>query len=203
MDARFERVGGALALDLVNTASRRSVGPFRDRLNSYDDLLEWAVLVEVLTEDEAVALKERGRSEPARATRALEQTRALREAIYRVFSTLSRGGRPVVADLRAITEAYKEAVSQQQLVSVEQGVQFAWVGESSLEHPYWAAALSATDLLQSNQLDRIKECATDNCNWLFLDGSKNRSRRWCEMKDCGNRAKARRHYDRARRQGKS
>ena len=198
MVEHFELVGGALALDLVNTASKRSEGPFRETLNSYEDLLGWGVQAEVLSADEVDELKARASADPAGAARALELTRGLREAIYRVFSALTRGNRPGVDDLRAITEAYQDAVTHQQLVPGENGVGFEWFGEPALEHPYWAAALSATELLQSNELDRIKECATDNCNWLFLDVSKNRSRRWCEMKECGNRAKARRHYQKSK-----
>lgn len=47
-------------------------------------------------------------------------------------------------------------------------------------------------------IDRIKECPYPQCGRLFLDQSKNRSRRWCEMSMCGNRTKARRHYRRGK-----
>jgi len=62
----------------------------------------------------------------------------------------------------------------------------------------WPVAHDAAELLASDQLPRLRECAADDCCWLFLDESKNRSRVWCDMRVCGNRAKARRHYARTR-----
>jgi len=53
------------------------------------------------------------------------------------------------------------------------------------------------DLLTSDRLSAVRECAADDCAWLFLDESRNRSRRWCDMKVCGNRQKARLHYHRS------
>jgi predicted RNA-binding Zn ribbon-like protein len=68
----------------------------------------------------------------------------------------------------------------------------------TLERPMWDIAQSAADLLTSGQLHRVRQCGDERCGWLFFDRSKNRSRRWCSMDDCGNRAKARRHYRRSR-----
>jgi predicted RNA-binding Zn ribbon-like protein len=60
----------------------------------------------------------------------------------------------------------------------------------------WPIVDAAADLLVRGEPERIKTCGSATCGWLFLDLSRNRSRRWCDMKDCGNRAKARRHYAR-------
>ncbi|MGV3552361.1 CGNR zinc finger domain-containing protein [Rhizobium sp.] len=57
-----------------------------------------------------------------------------------------------------------------------------------------ATARSALGLIASADTERLKICP--NCAWLFLDRSKNRSRTWCDMAVCGNRAKARLHYRR-------
>ena len=73
-----------------------------------------------------------------------------------------------------------------------EGYAFIWPGTDDLARPLWPLALSAGDLLTSADRERVKECAADNCSWLFLDMSRNRSRRWCDMAVCGNRAKARR-----------
>lgn len=62
----------------------------------------------------------------------------------------------------------------------------------------WPIAWSITELLLSDKLSRVGQCAAENCGWLFLDTTRNHSRRWCEMEHCGNRAKAKRHYRRRR-----
>ena len=70
--------------------------------------------------------------------------------------------------------------------------------EGALDRPLWPVLRSAAALLTSDDIARIRECAAERCAWLFIDHSRNRSRRWCDMRDCGNRAKARRHYARAK-----
>ena len=188
-------VGGRTCLDFANTASQRRVGPFKEKLESYDDLLNWAVQAEQLSESEADDLRRKAAADPAGAAEVLERGRALREAIYRVFTRRSEGGELPPEDLKRISEEYGRAAVNRVLTPSNVGVcTFEWQTHDSLDRPLWPVAVSATNLVASEDALRVKECATDNCNWLFLDASKNRSRRWCEMKECGNRAKARRHY---------
>ena len=190
-------VGGRTCLDFVNTASQRRVGPFKDRLQSYEDLVLWAVAAEQLTEAEATDLRRKAAADPAGAAAVLERGRELRESIYRVFSSRAAGRELPAADLKRISEEYGRAAVNRVLTPSNVGVcQFEWQTHDSLERPLWPVAVSATNLIASEDALRVKECATENCNWLFLDSSKNRSRRWCDMKECGNRAKARRHYRR-------
>jgi predicted RNA-binding Zn ribbon-like protein len=195
----FDLVGGALCLDFVNTGSARREGPFQDRLRAYADLVTWAERTEVLTAEEGTNLRAQADGDPAGAQKVLDLARELREAVYRAFSAQRDGSEVAAADLERISEAGARASAHRQLVATPEGVQLTLPSPArSLEHPVWAIAISALDLLTSDEAARVKECATDNCNWLFLDASKNRSRRWCEMKECGNRAKARRHYHRKR-----
>ena len=70
----------------------------------------------------------------------------------------------------------------------------SWPGDRTLRTLRWEVATSAVDLLTAGRLDRVGECPA--CGWLFLDTSKNRSRRWCSMATCGGRDKARRYYAR-------
>lgn len=79
------------------------------------------------------------------------------------------------------------------LVASPAGYRWAWHDADSLESVLWPIIGSAADLLTSPELEKVKLCAADDCGWLFIDGSRNRSRRWCDMSDCGNRAKARRY----------
>ena len=195
----FEMVGGRTCLDFVNTASQRREGPFKERLESYEDLLSWAVQADQLTESEAADLRQLAATSPAEAQAVVERGRALREAIYRVFTTRSAGEELPPEDLKLISAEYGRAAVNRLLTPSGVGVcTFEWQTHLSLDRPLWPVAVSATNLVASEDATRVKECATDNCNWLFLDASKNRSRRWCEMKECGNRAKARRHYHKSK-----
>ena len=195
----FEMVGGRTCLDFVNTASQRREGPFKERLESYEDLLSWAVQAEQLTESEATDLRQMAAASPAEAEAVVERGRALREAIYRVFTKRSVGEELPPEDLKLISTEYGRAAVNRLLTPSGVGVcTFDWQTHLSLDRPLWPVAVSATNLVASEDATRVKECATDNCNWLFLDASKNRSRRWCEMKECGNRAKARRHYQKSK-----
>ena len=195
----FDLIGGAVCLDFVNTGSARTEGPFKERLHDYDDLLIWAERAGVISSAESGALGEFAAAKPTEAGRVLERARHLREAIYRVFSGQARGVSPLSADL-ALLSAEQAAAAANRVLTVNDGrVEFGWRTDTpNLERPLWSVAQSATDLLTASECTRVKECGTDNCNWLFLDASKNKSRRWCEMKECGNRAKARRHYAKKR-----
>ena len=195
----FEMVGGRTCLDFVNTGSQRRIGPFKEKLERYEDLLAWAVQAEQLTEAEAADLRATAAAAPAEAEAVLARARALREAIYRVFTKRSEGEDLPPEDLKLISTEYGRAAVNRLLTPSGVGVcTFEWQTHDALDRPLWPVAVSATNLVASEDATRVKECATDNCNWLFLDASKNRSRRWCEMKECGNRAKARRHYQKSK-----
>jgi predicted RNA-binding Zn ribbon-like protein len=195
----MELVGGELCLDFVNTASERASGaPERDRLTGYADLVGWGERTGALDTATAEGLRRVAAARPEEAEAVLRRAKSLREAIFRVFATSSGGAAPVAADLAELSAAAAEASAAQRLTPTAHGFDMAWPETEALDRAWWPAATSAVALLVSEDLSRVKECATDNCSWLFLDLSRNRSRRWCSMKDCGNRAKARRHYARTR-----
>jgi predicted RNA-binding Zn ribbon-like protein len=194
---KFDMVGGRTCLDFVNTASQRRTGPFGEKLQSYEDLLDWAVQAEALNQDEAEHLKRSASKDPAGAEHVLERGRTLREAIYRVFTARQTGAELPADDLRVINDEHARAAVNRVLTPSGVGIcNFEFATFDALDRPLWPVAVSAVNLLSSEDTARVKECGTDNCNWLFLDTSKNRSRRWCDMKECGNREKARRHYHR-------
>jgi predicted RNA-binding Zn ribbon-like protein len=199
MMVKFDMIGGRTCLDFVNTASQRRVGPFLDKLVSYEDLLNWAVQAEQLTEPEAAELREKAACDPTGTAQVLERARALREAIYRVFVARAEGVTLPADDLQLISAENARAAAKRVLTADSVGCcTFEFSCADELDRPLWPVAVSAVNLASSDAAERVKECGTENCNWLFLDTSKNRSRRWCDMKECGNRAKARRHYERRR-----
>lgn len=195
-----ELVGGELCLDFTNTASRRGTETPEDRLGDYDDLVTWAERVQLLRPGDADRLRREARQRTGDAIRVVARARALRERIYRVFSAAAAGEEAAPDDLRALSDAVSAAARHRSLAESDGGFAWKWVeSEEPLEDVLWPIAQSAADLLTSDALDRVKECHNQRCTWLFVDQSRNRSRRWCDMKDCGNRAKARRHYARTKR----
>lgn len=185
---------GELCLDLVNTGSR--LGEGAERLLDYGDVVRWAERTGSITEAEGDVLRRQAAERPDAADAVLARVRGLREAMYRVFRSNLDGAPAAAADLSLLADAAAEASAQHKLVQRNGEFELAWCSGDSLDRAWWPAAIAAVALLTSADVVRVKECASDTCDWLFLDVSKNRSRRWCDMKDCGNRAKARRYYGR-------
>jgi predicted RNA-binding Zn ribbon-like protein len=194
----FELSGGAVCLDFANTRGDRR-RPESDRLQSYPSLLAFATQAGLVDRPAAAALARHARRAPAAAEGALATARRLREALYRLFAARARGRRSAPADLAAVNAALQEALPHLRLARRGRGYAWGWDGGGGeLAAPLRPIARSAAELLTGEDLARVRECDGATCTWLFLDQSRNRSRRWCSMEGCGNRAKARRHYHRKR-----
>ncbi|HEY7623759.1 MAG TPA: ABATE domain-containing protein [Candidatus Limnocylindria bacterium] len=197
-DHEIELAGGALALDFANTIGGTHVTPTHDHLRGYADIVRFAEMAGALDRATAKRLERRAEQDPRRAAAVYELGVALREAIWGVFSALASGDPPTEADLELISDAAAAGAARSRLVVDRDGVGWTLASADDLERPLWQIARSAADLLTSNARERIKECASPTCEWVFLDRSKNHSRRWCDMSDCGNREKARRFHQRKR-----
>jgi predicted RNA-binding Zn ribbon-like protein len=196
-------VGGAFCLDFTNTASSRGTVNQRERLLSYSDLITWGERTTLLDAATATHLRALAGTQPDVAEHVRVRAIAVREVIYRIFAAISHGERPDSADLTAFNSLLVETARHRRLVEGEACCQWQWIeGDEPLERVLWPVVQSAADLLTGPELDRVKICMNDPCSWLFLDASRNRSRRWCDMNDCGNRAKARRHYARKKESNK-
>jgi predicted RNA-binding Zn ribbon-like protein len=205
--ATVDLVGGKLCLDFTNTFEPR-LGDYRsDYLASYADLVRWARHAGSLIEEEAQRLLLEAEDKPSEAMAAFERAVALRETVYRVFSAVARGEEPESSDLDALSAAHLGALAHCHIMRTADG--FGWARVTSedkldkLESPLWPVVFSATELLTSGYLERVKECPPEEggCGWLFYDMSKNRSRRWCDMAECGSRVKMRRYYYTRKRSG--
>jgi predicted RNA-binding Zn ribbon-like protein len=196
-------LGGELCLDFANTVEPRLGSHRSDYLASYADLVRWARHAGSLSEEEARRLLLEAEDKPSEAAAAWEQAVALRETVYRVFSAVAEEEQPEASDLDALTAAHLEALAHYSVVPTARGFGWARAEGSKLKGPLWSVALSATRLLTTGELERVKECPTGEggCGWLFYDASKNKSRRWCSMADCGSRVKMRRMYARRRSAG--
>ncbi len=191
----LEQIGGALCLDFVNTVGWRGRPDCNEYLNSCSDLIGWCIRNGCLTQEEGVKARYHARARTEEAEEMVQKARQLRIALYEVFSAVAQNTAPAETGLRTLNENLPPAWSRVRVESSEGGFVAAWdAGARPLGNMLGPVVLAAFDLLTSQRLSRIKECANEGCGWLFLDGSKNRSRRWCDMRDCGNRIKARRHY---------
>lgn len=188
----FSFSGGWLCLDFCNTADGDIRGEWTENLREYGDLVLWGREAGSITEDEASRLLRSASERPEDADQTLQKARALRRVIYDVFSAVADAQQP---QLSAFNTALGEAAAHVQIVTTSDNFNWDWPGES-LEKPLWPVIWSAAELLLSDKRALVRECGSETCSWLFLDTSRNHSRRWCDMKGCGNRAKARRHYAR-------
>jgi predicted RNA-binding Zn ribbon-like protein len=194
-------LGGELCLGFANTVDWHASKSPQERLKDYGSLVSWSREVGVLDDAGERRLRRDAMENPVAARKALKRAVTLREALYRTFVSLVHG-RPIDAsDLELLNNALAEAHHHLRLVSARNEFDWEWADKpQDLQQMLWPIVRSAADLLTSDRRWKLGQCADDRgCGWLFLDTSKNRSRRWCDMEDCGNRAKARRHYQRSRR----
>ena len=199
-------LAGTRCLDFANTVEPR--GPLRpgaqphDYLTTYADLLSWAMHADILTTAGSAQLAQLAATNPDAAIATLHEAIRLREAIYRAFLAVAQRRPPDRADLDRLASAYARALTHTTLIARGATFELSWVDDpDALDRPLWPLAHSAVELLTRGDAARVKECppAQGGCGWLFYDTSKNRSRRWCSMSDCGTDAKERRRAARAER----
>ena len=198
----LRRLGGHPALDFVNTVDPREGDEQIEYPNSFEDLVQWAVRGRLIDAPTArVARTQAARSGSAGAG-ALTRAMNLREALYAIFGAIAAGRRLPRGAVAELESAWREAMAHAHLTAARPG--FRWKLTAALDVVRWQIARDAVALLESDRLDRIKRCpGSQACGWLFLDASRNASRRWCSMDGCGNCAKVRRYVARHRRDGSS
>jgi predicted RNA-binding Zn ribbon-like protein len=200
----FEFNSGRLCLDFTNTVRARPLSDRIEYINQYSHLVSWARQATIITPGEAALLGEEAARRPKPAGEALSQALAVREAIHGLFSARATGLPASASDLRTLNRAIGRGMSHAGLVVAGPGFEWAWPeAKLDLDRITWWVSRSAAELLTSADLPLVRECAGYDCGWLFMDTTKNRSRRWCDMTTCGNRAKGRRHYERRRATGGS
>jgi predicted RNA-binding Zn ribbon-like protein len=190
--------GERLCLDFANTLDPRHGADATDFLTGYSDLAMWAGHAAAIPRDDLPRLLAEAERRPDEAQATFERARSLRESVYGSFAAIAAGRSAPGDDLQLLEVAYAEAMGHARLGSVGRGYAWTWQDDPlELERPLWPVARSAAELLTTGELERIHECpGAGECGWLFFDTSRNRSRRWCSMESCGNRAKGRRHYRR-------
>ncbi len=188
-------LGGRACLDFVNTLDWRGAEQPVEYLNTYHDLVSWCRHAGVISNKEARILVQQSEGRKTEENRVLRKAVLLRETIYRIFFSLSDGKGVPNKDLADFNTYLSEAMADSRIVWMEGGGRWDVKGEKT--KPDWIlnpVIRSAADVLVSDDPKRVKKCGDQACGWLFYDTSRNKSRRWCDMRDCGNRAKANRFY---------
>jgi predicted RNA-binding Zn ribbon-like protein len=197
-----QRVGGRLCLDFVNTVDPRAPSGGRDYLPDFAAVLDWCEVGDLRLPRTLSWLRRRARYDADGATAAHHHVVALREALFAVVDQSRQGTDVKKADLTELNLALGSSIGHRVLTPDERGgVREAWRASDDLTQVLWPIAIDAWDLLTEPELELVRQCPTDagGCGWLFLDTSRAGNRRWCDMRTCGNRAKARAHYSRTAR----
>jgi predicted RNA-binding Zn ribbon-like protein len=189
---QFDLCGDHLAVNFANTVSARHTASPIERLVDYPALVAFARQSGVIPLTRATKLLAWAQREPALARLLLDEALVLRDALYRLFAEVAAQRRPDARDLGELNRWAKR---------LELGVDLKWrwaAGDQAPDALLAPIVEAALALLTDEQRRRIRICGADDCLWLFVDTSKNGTRRWCDMKGCGNRMKARRFLARAR-----
>ena len=193
--ASLKLLGGRLCLDFVNTLDWRGTADPQEFLNTYQDVVSWSRHVGIATLKDSLQLLRMAEQSITDAKKVLSRAKELREIIYLLFSATIFNTTPLKKDLLVFNKYLSRSMRGSQIVRTKDG--YAWDNAGNKTQLDWILnpiIRSAADVLLSDDLRRIKACADPACGWLFIDVSRNQSRRWCDMKDCGNRAKATRYY---------
>ena len=193
-------LGGWRCLDFVNSIENRVGHAPEDFLTSYPDFARWSQHAGVIDGATAERLVTLAAADEPGAHEALGHALGLRNALHRLFLAVATGRHPETADLEHVQRACARAITAATLVPVDRHLAWDWRRQiPHLEQPLWPVALSAIELLTTGDLRRVKVCENPyGCGWLFYDGSKNGSRRWCSMEGCGSQVKMRRQYAKRR-----
>jgi predicted RNA-binding Zn ribbon-like protein len=193
----ISRIGGADCLDFVNTLHWRGTDAPIERLTEYEDLVAWAVYGDILETSQAERLRALALKETTEAARMLERAWTLREALSRIFTAEMQRREPTADDLAIFNDELGLALAHTILTHDADEYHLGWRDlDARLDAPLWPALRSAADLLRSPLRKKIRQCSNTPCNWIFIDESKNASRRWCSMAICGTQVKMRKYYRR-------
>ena len=187
-----ESVDAERVLAFINTLSGRPTAAPVERLESYDALVAWAREQHLVSPAAADRLSAEARRHPHQAAAVLARAKDFREALNGLAGAIDAGRPPNPDVLKTISESLAGAYANGRLVPHEGALQWVASAEDDLERVLWEIGRAAGRLVLSPRLARVRACAAGDCGWWFVDDTKNRSRRWCDMKLCGNREKLRR-----------
>jgi len=187
--------GGWLCLDFINTVGNRKTETYIEYLGSYGDLLHWSERVEMLTRKQIMALRSLSAKEALKAGKSWIKVLEARETLYNLLLSIVKQEPPAKITVAAYNKLLSNSLRNlQHNFSHSQKPEMEWKAKNDLDLPLYPIIKSVYDLLTSNLIHKVKECYA--CGWLYLDRSKNNSRRWCNMQTCGSLNKSRNFYQR-------
>ena len=189
---------GRLPLDFANIAEWHASDQPHEMLQDYSDLVAWSKDARLLSKSETADLLSNAVQAPQEAAKALKKAVALRDVIYRILSDAAKRKTIKSSDLRKFNLALAEGLENTKIAATTNGFEWAWdKSDRAFDQMLWPILRETAELLTTQDITRVGQCADDRgCGYLFYDTSRNHSRRWCSMNSCGNRAKAKRHYQR-------
>lgn len=195
---RWPLRGGAPCLDFANTEAYRETWHEMDLLYSYEILVAWSLTAGALYPSEAGPLLRAVTEAPDAAAALLSRAKELRRVIHAVMQSVAHRAEPPVSALAILNAFLAESQVHGQIVRIEEGFEVRFLPEDDMALPIWRLTDSAARLLISSDRENVRECPGHECGWLFLDMTKNHSRRWCDSGDCGNRSRVRAYARRKR-----
>jgi predicted RNA-binding Zn ribbon-like protein len=194
----FKYIGGDASLDLVNTVDWTARGLENERLIDFESLARWAEGAGVLSRTDGAHLRRVGTERPKEAQAAYDDALRLRRVLQRLFSVIAAGQRadPSWAEFN---ELLGEALKRLRVAPGVHGqAEWDWTGRGEVPASLlWPVVWSAAVLVTSEEARRIRVCGGPDCGWMYVDRSRNRLRRWCQMETCGTQEKSRRRFERA------
>jgi predicted RNA-binding Zn ribbon-like protein len=196
----FDWVTDDVCLDFANTNDWHASEQPVENIHSYAELVGWGKQAGILSDEIADQLARLEVERPGFAERAYHTAIQVREAIFRIFSKRYAGQPIAEEDMHMLNSIVRQAMAHRELVPEGEDFKWKWVDDvDKTDILLWTVALSTANLLTSEKASRVRVCEDDRgCGALFIDMSKNHSRRWCSMESCGNRAKAQRHYSKVK-----
>ena len=186
-----------LCLDFANTLEWHASDRPVERQEKYADLLAWAVEKHLVDSDQVRVLEELAHQSPKKASATFGKAIDLRETIYRIFADIAHDRLVADEDLQCLNDELVKTCASARIAQMNGRFNWTWSEDNlDLERVLRPILKSAAQLLTTPELmKRVGQCADDRgCGYLFIDLSKNHSRKWCDINDCGNRAKQRRYY---------
>jgi predicted RNA-binding Zn ribbon-like protein len=191
MTKRYAFIGNNLSLDFVNTVGYISSENPAEKLNSFSDLIEWSKQGKLISDDEAITIITAAEKNILESEKIFKRVLRFRKSAYDIFKSIVDREEISSNDLAVLSNELSRAMSKAEIFRRENELIYDWKNKS-LERILFLITRNAAQLLTSSDLEKLKCCSGENCGWLFYDTSKNNRRQWCDMRDCGNLAKAKR-----------
>ncbi|MFN2602454.1 MAG: CGNR zinc finger domain-containing protein [Gemmatimonadaceae bacterium] len=191
----FDFIGGHLVLDFNNTAAWPRGRPANNRIAVPGALILWAAEAKLISYTESIKLRRRLRTKYESARHELTEAHRFREVLHEILIAAERKRQPP-SDVLAEFNQHLRKAGKAMNPEWRDG-HLEWIPASAKNLPSIVERIAwrAGEFFASADFDRLRCCANPKCGWFFIDRSRNNSRRWCKMRECGDRAKSKRYYE--------